>query len=84
MDLEKDGVDLARAFSKLVNSSNRIAKKRAMEDMLREHPTLQQGMVRFFMEFMDELAEQNGDLRNEGSRKLAKEIKKIPRCLPLI
>ncbi len=83
-DPEKEGKEFADAFSRFVNNMNRTPKKHAIEHMLRDHPTLQQGMVRFFMEFMEELAKQTGDLRNEGSIKLAKEISKMERYLPCI
>jgi hypothetical protein len=84
-DPEKEGKDFANAFSKFVNNMNRTPKKVAIEHMLRDHPTLQQGMVRFFMEFMEGLSKQNGDLRNEASRDLAKKIMQIEnRYLPFI
>jgi hypothetical protein len=83
--VEKEGKEFANTFSRFVNNMNREPKKHAIEAMLRDHPTLQQGMMRFFMEFVEGMAEQRGDLRNEGSIALAKEILKIKnRCLPFV
>jgi hypothetical protein len=85
MDAEKEGRDFADYFSRFVNNMNREPKPHAIKAMLRDHPTLQQGMMRFFLQFVDGLGKQDGDLRNEASRNLAKEIIKIEnRYLPFI
>ena len=82
---ESAGKEFAEHFSKFVNNMDRTPKKHAIEHMLRDHPTLQQGMMRFFMEFVEQLAKQDGDLRNEAARQLCKEILKIEnRYLPFI
>lgn len=83
--VEKEGKGFADTFSRFVNNMNREPKKHAIEAMLRDHPTLQQGMMRFFMQFVEGMAEMRGDLRNEDTIALCKEIMKIkPRGLPFI
>lgn len=84
-DPEKAGKEFAETFSRFVNNMDRQPKKHAIQAMLRDHPTLQQGMMRFFMDFVEQMAQQECDLRNEASRELAKEILKIEkRFLPFI
>jgi len=55
--------------------------------MLRDHRSIQQATMRFFMEFVEGMAESGSDLRNQASVDLAKEIMKIDskkRVLPFI
>lgn len=72
---QKDGEEFARTFSNFVNDMRRGPKKVALEKMMREHRTLQQNMMRFFLMFVEMMAEQQMfDMRNEASVKLAKSI----------
>lgn len=83
---EKVGREFANAFSKFVNNFNREDKQFAVEAMLRDHPTLQQSMMRFFMQFVAGMAGQaRVDGRNEASVKLAKRIVELDGTgLPMI
>ena len=82
-----DGEAFADQFSRFVNNTDREPKKVAIAKMLRDHPTLQQGMMRFFLMFVEGMADNLYDLRNEASVELAKAILKIDdrtRILPRI
>jgi dGTP triphosphohydrolase len=88
VEQEEKGFEFADLFSQLVNSSSRKTRDAAIGKMLRDHRTLQQGMMRFVMDYIEGMAEkQHFDLRNEASVKLAKAIMELPsdiRSLPLI
>lgn len=82
-----DGEAFADQFSRFVNNMSSEPKKAAIAKMLRDHPTLQQGTMRFFMTFVEGMANNRFDLRNEASVELAKAILKIDdrtRILPRI
>jgi hypothetical protein len=82
-----DGEVFADQFSRFVNNMSSEPKKAAIAKMLRDHRTLQQGMMRFFMQFVEGMANNQHDLRNEASVELAKAILKIDdrtRILPRI
>jgi hypothetical protein len=84
---QREGEEFAQAFSRFVNDSRRKPKAAAIDKMLREHRTLQQGMMRFVMDYIEAMSEQQTDLRNEASVKLAKAIMELPsnvRALPYI
>jgi len=77
---EKNGKLFAKQFSDFVNSfSNDDIQFVAVDQMTREHRTIQQNMMKFFMKFVDEMAKQADegryDLRNEASVKLAQHIR---------
>jgi len=79
--------DFAAEFSDFATSYNSESKKLAIQRMLRDHRTCQQSMMRFFMMFVEGMAESRSDLRNEATVELAKEIMKIDskiRILPHI
>lgn len=81
------GEEFAKVFSEFSNNMNDSAKKEAIEKMMRDHRTLQQNMMRFCMEFIEAMSNQQYDLRNEASVKLAKEIMEIDsvdRILPKV
>lgn len=85
--VRETGEQFARDFSNFVNDMRDGPKAAAVEAMLRDHRTLQQGMMRFFMQFVEGMADQRSDLRNEASVKLAKAIMDLPievRSLPYI
>jgi len=77
MDYEKRATEFANTFSSFVNEINREPKRLAIQKLLNDHRTLQQGMMRFFMEFVEGMATNGYDLRNEDSVNLASEIMKI-------
>tara|TARA_Y100000034_G_C6766869_1_gene341904 strand:+ start:552 stop:821 length:270 start_codon:yes stop_codon:yes gene_type:complete len=80
------GVEFAKAISSFVNG-NRSASATAVRHMLRDHRTIQQGMMRLFMQFAEGMADQETDLRNEASVALAQEIMAIDsrtRALPYV
>jgi hypothetical protein len=66
--------ETADAISHYVNSSSSGSKKLA-EIMVIDHPTLQQGKMRLFVEFVRQMAKiEFTDARNEASVKLAKSL----------
>lgn len=83
----EEGQEFARIFSQFVNDMRNEPKKAALAAMLRDHRTIQQNMMRFVMLFIEGMAEQECDLRNEASVALAKEIMAIDpsvRALPKV
>jgi hypothetical protein len=81
------GEDFASTFSDFCNSMSREPKKFAVAKMLREHRTIQQNMMRFCMQFIEGMAANGHDGRNEASVELAKAIMEIEsrkRALPYI
>jgi len=79
--------DFAKEFSSYVNGGSMQTIRETVELCLNDHPTLQQTMMRFCVEFIEQMAAKNyGDLRNEASRKFAKAViaRDIKRALPLI
>jgi hypothetical protein len=81
------GEKFAEEFSKFLNRFGNRHTKPAIAKMLRDHRSIQQATMRFFMEFVEGMAESGSDLRNQASVDLAKEIMKIDskkRVLPFI
>lgn len=84
---EEVGEDFAEVFSRFCNDSRRDPKKAAIAKMLREHRTIQQNMMRFCMQFIEGMANNGHDGRNEASVELAKAIMELDsrkRALPYI
>lgn len=84
---EKDGEQFAKTFSNFLNNFSMKPQEVAVEKMLREHRSLQQTMMRFFMLFVAGMAKNSSDGRNEAAVNLAKEIMGLPertRNLPKI
>ena len=84
---EEVGEEFAELFSNFCNDSRRDPKKAAIAKMLREHRTIQQNMMRFCMLFIEGMATNGHDGRNEASVELAKAIMEIEsrkRALPYI
>jgi hypothetical protein len=74
---------LANQLSSIANNS--MLKKAIIKELMREHRTWKQGIMRFFMEFTEQMAKDDCDLRNEASVQLAKKILEIEnRFLPYI
>lgn len=71
---EQKGEDFASLFGDFCNTYNRKPQKIAVAKMLKDHRTNQQNMMRFCMMFIEEMAKQDSDGRNEASVELAKEI----------
>ncbi|MFY4731193.1 hypothetical protein [Nitrospira sp. BLG_2] len=84
MDRDQEAKDFADQFSRFVNGMGRRDRVVA-ELMAKDHPTLQQNYMRFFMLYCEEMAKQKyTDLRNEASVNLAKEIVKLNKGLPYV
>lgn len=73
-DPNKDAQEFFEHFSRFVNNMNRDSQGVAVEMMLRDHRTLQQNYMRFFMRFVAGMATQESDFRNESAVKMAKAI----------
>lgn len=81
------GEAFADTFSKFLNNFNRTPQKHAVAKMLRDHRSLQQSTMRFFMLFVEGLSQGGSDGRNEAAVELAKKIMALPerdRVLPFI
>jgi len=88
MDLDnKPAAEFARAFSQFSNGG-RLHYPDAVALCLRDHPTNQQGMMRFCIAFIEGMAKQRTDARNEAAAAFAKKvianIDARDRTLPLI
>lgn len=81
---ETEGEEFAGDFSRFVNSSLSKPREAAIKAMLNDHRTLQQGMMRFFLDFASAMALSEHDARNEASVLLAQEITLIAGPLPRI
>ncbi len=72
---EERGKEFAETFSSFVNTmGGKLTIEAAIEVMMRDHPTLQQGMMRFVIAFIKALADVRSDGRNECAVKLATKI----------
>jgi len=84
----KTGAGFGRAISSFVNNMDDDPQIEAAQIMARDHRTLQQNTMRFFMMFVAEMAlQEHTDARNDASVRLAKKIMEIPerdRALPYI
>lgn len=85
---EEQGIAFAEQFSAFVNNMNSDPRRVAIAKLMREHRTIQQNMMRFCMSFIENMAQQQPDLRNEASVALAKKIMQTTdsqdRALPFI
>ena len=83
---EAEAKEFTETVSQFMNTMNKGRTKKAIELMLRDHPTLQQGMIRFIMLYIQGMSEKERfDGRNEASVTLAKKIMEIEdRFLPFI
>lgn len=70
---DSEAVKFSEAFSGFVNGS-RHSGKRAAALCCREHRTIQQGMMRFCIEFIEQMAHQTTDPRNESAVNFAKIV----------
>lgn len=80
--------NVAQAISRFLNVMGEDRLKLLVEEVGRDHRTLQQKFTRVCMLWMEHLAgQEHFDLRNEASVMLARKIMQIPardRALPLI
>lgn len=84
---KEQGEEFGRDFSNFLNTMGSDRQKAAIEVMLRDHRSLQQNTMRFFMMFVEGMAKNGHDLRNEASVELAKAILSLPertRILPRV
>jgi hypothetical protein len=72
------GLELAKAFSNYVNGSNSHEHEDFVAGFKRQHPTLQQSMMRAMMAVIEECAKPDyrPDGRNQGTHDLCKGIVK--------
>jgi hypothetical protein len=86
---DKTANEMAEAISNYLNNFSKQPADELVEQLLRQHRTLQQCFSRFCLRWFERVAEtpHGFDLRNEASVGLAKEILKIDlrkRALPFI
>ena len=75
---ETQGEKFFGEITSFMNGTSIDARKHAAKLMAKDHRTLQQNMMRFFMLFVEEMAQNTSDLRNEDSVALAKAIMNLP------
>ena len=68
------GQEFADTFSKFINGASVKDRNEAVAGMLRDHRTLQQSTMRFFIQYVEGMAQQTTDARNEASVQLATRI----------
>ena len=82
--MKPTGEEFANSFSSFLNTFSTTEQDKAIEKMLRDHRSLLQATMRFFLKFVQGMAQNGSDLRNEASVKLAQEILKLdPKFLSL-
>jgi hypothetical protein len=86
---EMTAKEMAETIMGYLNNFSRKPTEELVEELLRQHRTLQQSFSRFCLRWFERLAESpyGFDLRNEASVKLGREITKIDprvRALPLV
>ena len=87
-DAKQAGIKFAEDFLHFINNMDDEPKKFAIEKILNNHPTLQQNAMRFFLAFVEQMAQKEyTDARNDASKKLAQAILTLPeeqRYLPFV
>lgn len=82
----KDAHELAQQISRYLNTMGNDRLSGLVEELGRDHRTLQQKFTRLCMLWMEHLAgQQHFDMRNEASVMLARKIMELPardRALP--
>lgn len=74
---------LSRTSNNMTFNPREFAELLATQ-FIREHRTLQQGMIKVIAEFISIVAEQHTDLRNQAAIDWCKEVKKIEAVFPFI
>jgi hypothetical protein len=70
-----DQAETAKAVSDFVNRHGSAAMRNVAEIMANDHPTLQQGVMRLFVQYVNVMAtKEYTDARNEASVNLAKKL----------
>lgn len=72
--LVRNGARMANLIGDFVNSMDDEPSQECAEILSRMHRTLQQNAMRFFMWFVEKMAKNQDDMRNEASVRLAKRI----------
>jgi hypothetical protein len=83
----KEAHELAQAISRYLNVYGESRLPMLVEELGRDHRTLQQKFTRVCMMWMEHLAKSDYDMRNEASVMLARKIMALPardRALPFI
>lgn len=77
-ELQENGKELAGKITDLVNYSGGQGTDAFLEQMGREHRTLQQSFTRLCLQWLEQVAERKGpqflDARNEASQKIAEQM----------
>lgn len=77
-ELKQKGIDAANAVSNIVNYSGGAGTNAFLEQMSRDHRTLQQSFTRLCLQWLEQVAERKGpqftDARNETSQEIAEKI----------
>lgn len=77
-ELQENGKELAGKITDLVNYSGGQGQEAFLEQMSREHRTLQQSFTRMCLQWLEQVAERKGpqflDARNEASQKIAEKL----------
>jgi len=87
MNEQEVGEKFAEVISSFLNTFSQERQKVAVQKMLRDHRSLQQSTMRFFMVFVEGMAANSHDLRNEAAVELAQAIMALPervRTLPKV
>lgn len=83
------GQEMAEQLAQFVNTFNTVRMEACAQAMVHQHRTLQQSMTRMFLRFMELQAQEDDyDLRNQASIRLARKIVKLVEdeqaCLPMV
>ena len=77
-ELQENGKELAGKITDLVNYSGGQGQEAFLEQMSREHRTLQQSFTRMCLQWLEQVAERKGpqflDARNEASQKITSQM----------
>lgn len=77
-ELKQKGIDAANAVSNIVNYSGGAGTNAFLEQMSRDHRTLQQSFTRLCLQWLEQVAERKGpqftDARNETSQEIAENL----------
>lgn len=79
-ELKEKGKNAAREVSNIVNYSGGAGIEGFLDEMSRDHRTLQQSFTRMCLQWLEQVAERKGpqflDRRNEDSQKIATQLMK--------
>lgn len=77
-ELKEKGINAATAVSNIVNYSGGTGINAFLEQMSKDHRTLQQSFTRMCLQWLEQVAERKGpqftDLRNEKSQQISEQL----------